>query len=81
MREGHPLARIDGSLPAGPSAVRDEDHVHLLDGSKTGPIMPAAMTRAEIAAAIDHFAAAARNAIDAGFDGVEIHAAGLVTAS
>ncbi|MGW0046454.1 alkene reductase [Nocardia cyriacigeorgica] len=48
---------------------------HLLDGTKSGPIMPAAMTRAEIASAVEHFATAAANAIEAGFDGVEIHAA------
>jgi N-ethylmaleimide reductase len=74
-RKGHPLARIDGSWPAGPSAVLDDDRVHLIDGGKADPITPAALDRAGIAAAVEHYAAAARNAMDAGFDGVEIHGA------
>ncbi|MFI6042977.1 alkene reductase [Nocardia sp. NPDC051321] len=74
-RKGHPLARIDGSWPAGPSAVLDEDRVHLIDGGKGEPITPAALDRAEIARAVEQHAAAAHNAIAAGFDGVEIHGA------
>ncbi|MFI5778289.1 alkene reductase [Nocardia sp. NPDC051570] len=74
-RKGHPLARIDGTLPAGPSAVSDADVLHLIDGGKAPSLMPRAMTRDEIAAAIERYAAAARNALTAGFDGVEIHAA------
>ncbi|MGY1894011.1 alkene reductase [Nocardia gipuzkoensis] len=74
-RKGHPLARIDGSWPAGPSAVVDEDRVHLIAGGKADPITPAALDHAGIAAAVRHYAAAARNAVAAGFAGVEIHAA------
>ncbi|WP_280272227.1 alkene reductase [Nocardia wallacei] len=74
-RKGHPLARIDGTLPAGPSAVSDGDVLHLIDGGKAESLVPRAMTRAEIATAVEHYAAAARNAVAAGFDGVEIHAA------
>ncbi|WP_338771462.1 alkene reductase [Nocardia vulneris] len=74
-RKGHPLARIDGSWPAGPSAVLDEDRVHLIAGGKADPITPAAYDHDGIAAAVAQHAHAARNAIDAGFDGVEIHGA------
>ncbi len=74
-RKGHPLARIDGTLPAGPSAVSDEDVLHLIDGGKARSLTPRAMTGVDIAAAVEHYAAAARNALAAGFDGVEIHAA------
>ncbi|WP_069165693.1 alkene reductase [Nocardia altamirensis] len=74
-RKGHPLGRIDGSMPAGPSAVIDEDWVHLTAGGKAEPIVPEVMDRAAIAAAIEHHASAAHNAIAAGFDGVEIHGA------
>lgn len=74
-RKGHPLARIDGSWPAGPSAVLDAGRVHLIAGGKADPITPAAYDRAGITAAIEQHAVAARNAIEAGFDGVEIHGA------
>ncbi|GAB2684469.1 alkene reductase [Nocardia thraciensis] len=74
-RKGHPLARIDGSVPAGPSAVSDGDVLHLIDGGKAESLTPREMTTAEIAEAVEHYAAAARLALDAGFDGVEIHAA------
>lgn len=74
-RLGHPQARIDGTVPAGPSAVRPEDPVHLYDGGKAPAPLPRSMTRAEIAAAVGHYADAARRAVAAGFDGVEIHGA------
>lgn len=74
-RKGHPRARIDGTLPAGPSAVPDGDVLHLLDGSKAPSPMPRAMTSAEIGEAIRQYAEAAANALAAGFDGVEIHGA------
>ncbi|TWS22232.1 alkene reductase [Tsukamurella sputi] len=74
-RKGHPAARIDGSVPAGPSAVPDGDVLHLLDGSKAAWPRPAAMSAADIAAAIDQYVASARRAVAAGFDGVELHGA------
>ncbi|ADG79064.1 NADH:flavin oxidoreductase/NADH oxidase OS=Tsukamurella paurometabola (strain ATCC 8368 / DSM/ CCUG 35730 / CIP 100753 / JCM 10117 / KCTC 9821 / NBRC 16120/ NCIMB 702349 / NCTC 13040) OX=521096 GN=Tpau_2459 PE=4 SV=1 [Tsukamurella paurometabola] len=74
-RKGHPAARLDGSVPAGPSAVPDGDVLHLLDGTKAAWPAPSAMSLAAIEAAIDHYAASARRAIDAGFDGVELHGA------
>ncbi|WP_405167486.1 alkene reductase [Nocardia sp. NBC_01499] len=74
-RKGHPLARVDGSWPAGPSAVLDDDHVHLINGGKGEPITPAELDRAGIDALVEQHAVAARNAIAAGFDGVEIHGA------
>ncbi|QLY28400.1 alkene reductase [Nocardia huaxiensis] len=74
-RKGHPGARIDGSIPAGPSAVIDAEHVHLYDDTKAAPIIPAVMSRTDIDAAVTHFADAARRAIAAGFDGVELHGA------
>ncbi|MEV5648115.1 alkene reductase [Nocardia sp. NPDC052254] len=74
-RLGHPLARIDGTVPAGPSAVPTGDTVHLLDGGKAPAPEPRAMTGAEIVQAVEYYADAAANALAAGFDGVEIHGA------
>ncbi|MGB8946218.1 MAG: alkene reductase [Streptomyces sp.] len=74
-RKGHPLARIDGDLPAGPSAVLVPGRVHVSGGGKADPVVPREMTRDEIHTAVRDHVTAARNAIAAGFDGVELHGA------
>lgn len=74
-RKGHPRARWDGSLPAGPSAVQDAEYVRTPQGRPIKPARPREMTVSDITAAVGHFAVAATNAVDAGFDGVEIHGA------
>ncbi|MGF3022094.1 NADH:flavin oxidoreductase [Methylobacterium aquaticum] len=59
----------------GPSAVRPKgEQMPFYRGSGAYPL-PEAMTTADIVAAVDGFAAAAALARDAGFDGIEIHAA------
>ncbi len=77
-RIGHPStteAAGHGPLtPVGPSAVQAGGQVF----TPTGPqqnVVPRALTEDEIASTIQDFATAARHAIDAGFDGVEIHGA------
>ncbi|MEU3020482.1 alkene reductase, partial [Nocardiopsis sp. NPDC007018] len=73
-RGGHPANRPDGGTPVAPSAVSRTDLVHTLDG-KVEPVAPRAMTVAEITATVAAYAEAARSALLAGFDGVEIHGA------
>jgi N-ethylmaleimide reductase len=74
-RKGHPGARVDGTRPAGPSSVRDEERVRLPSGEKVRPALPREMSLRDVHRAVDLFAAAARHAVDAGFDAVEIHGA------
>ncbi|WP_019204440.1 alkene reductase [Tsukamurella sp. 1534] len=74
-RKGHPRARIDGSVPAGPSAVPDGDVLHLIDGSKAAWPSPEAMSIERIEETVGQYAASARLAIAAGFDAVELHGA------
>ncbi|ASR36926.1 alkene reductase [Prauserella marina] len=73
-RKGHPRSRLTGDLPSGPSAVRAPGPVHVKDG-KADAIVPLAMTTADIRQTVLDHGAAARNAIEAGFDGVELHGA------
>lgn len=77
-RIGHPAtteAAGSGPLtPVGPSPVRAEGQVFTPSGPQDHPV-PRELTDAEITATIDDFAYAARNAIAAGFDGVEVHGA------
>ncbi|QHB99875.1 alkene reductase [Epidermidibacterium keratini] len=74
-RKGHPGARFDGSVPAGASAVADPEWVHLPEGGKAPSPVPSVLSQADIARIVTEHADAARNAIAAGFDGVELHGA------
>ncbi|MEE3101411.1 MAG: alkene reductase, partial [Pseudomonadota bacterium] len=73
-RQSHPELQPDGAAPVAPSAI-----------AATGPVrtpggvwefaMPRALTEDEIAATVADYGRAAARALDAGFDGVELHAA------
>ncbi|WP_407287074.1 alkene reductase [Streptomyces sp. BP-8] len=73
-RVGHPSLLSDGLEPVGPSAVAAQGQVFTHEGPKDF-VVPRELGEQEIAQTIADFAAAARNAIAAGFDGVEIHGA------
>ncbi|MDN3295087.1 alkene reductase [Streptomyces ficellus] len=76
-RIGHPdlIADQPGDLhPVGPSAVAAKGQVFTAEGPKEF-VTPRELSDAEVRATIADFAAAARNAVDAGFDGVELHGA------
>lgn len=73
-RIGHP-SLLPGDLhPVAPSPVKPAGQLYTADGLKDFET-PRELTEAEITQTIADFAAAARNAIAAGFDGVEIHGA------
>jgi N-ethylmaleimide reductase len=62
-----------GRLPLGPSAINPQEKSFTPKGFKD-TLTPMAYTTPEIKATVDEFRQAARNAREAGFDGVEIHA-------
>lgn len=65
---------LDGQLPVAPSAIRPAGHVSLVRPHKDY-VTPRALTLDEIPALIQDYRQAALNAKQAGFDGVELHAA------
>ncbi|AQZ62149.1 alkene reductase [[Actinomadura] parvosata subsp. kistnae] len=69
-RIGHP--ETSGLTPLAPSPVAFPDPIHTPAGSRPG-VVPRAMTVGEIRGTVADFAAAARRAVDAGFEGVEVH--------
>lgn len=73
-RISHPTLQPGGVLPVAPSAVRPAGQTYLA----TGPaafVTPRALATEEIAGIVDDYRQATRRAIEAGFDGVELHAA------
>ena len=62
----------NGELPWAPSAINPEEEVYTPDGQKK-TVTPKAMTVEEIQTTKEEFVQAAKNAMNAGFDGIEIH--------
>jgi N-ethylmaleimide reductase len=73
-RIGHPDNFAHPSTPVGPSAVRAAGQIFTAAGLQDF-VVPTPLTDGQIGETIADFAAAARNAIVAGFDGVEVHGA------
>jgi len=72
-RVSHPLF-LEGALPVAPSAIAPAGHVSLVR-PVTQYVVPRALGHAEIRGVVEQFRLGARNALAAGFDGVEIHGA------
>jgi N-ethylmaleimide reductase len=72
-RSSHPDFH-NGEPPLAPSAIKPEGKVLTYEGLKDKET-PKEMSLSEISSQIEDFVQAAKNAIEAGFDGVEIHGA------
>ena len=73
-RISHPSIQLDGALPVAPSAIRPEGDSYTMDGF-VPMVTPRALDTAELPGIVEQYRSAAQNALAAGFDGVEIHAA------
>jgi N-ethylmaleimide reductase len=79
-RVSHHALQPDGAAPVAPSAIQAQKVKAFIEtapgaGSLVEPSLPRALSTAEIRELVQLYAQAARNALAAGFDGVEIHAA------
>jgi len=73
-RISHPSLQPNGDLPVAPSAIKPEGNASTYEGYQPF-VTPRALETDEIPEIITQFKSASQNAMDAGFDGVEIHAA------
>lgn len=78
-RISHTTLQPDGLAPVAPSAIQAQAKTYLVDADGTGHFEPTSLPRAleadELPGIVADYRRAARVAIEAGFDGVEIHAA------
>jgi N-ethylmaleimide reductase len=76
-RVSHSSFQPAGALPVAPSAVPISANFSAMtaDGKQMPYETPRALETSEIAGIVDSFREGARNALEAGFDGVEIHGA------
>ena len=65
---------FDGALPVAPSPINPETEVYTPFGLKK-TVVPRELSSTEVRAVVQDFVRGARNAVEAGFDGVEIHGA------
>lgn len=73
-RISHPSLQPDGALPVAPSAIAPAGEASTYEGSKPF-VTPRALETEEIPHIVEQYRQAAKNAMEAGFDGVEIHGA------
>lgn len=78
-RISHPALQPDGMLPVAPSAIKPAGKAFIENDRGEGELVPFVTPRAlqieEMPYLVQQYARGARNARDAGFDGVEVHAA------
>lgn len=78
-RISHPSLQPDGMLPVAPSAIKPDGHAFIENEKGEGELAPFITPRAiqieEIPYLVRQYVHGAKNALSAGFDGVEIHAA------
>ncbi len=72
-RISHP-AYHNGELPVAPSAIKPAGELYTFEGMQEF-VTPRALKTDEIQTIVQEYVTAAKNAIEAGFDGVEIHGA------
>jgi N-ethylmaleimide reductase len=73
-RVSHPSLLPGGELPVAPSAIRPEGDAFTYQGPQPF-VTPRALEASELPGIVEDYRMAAQNALAAGFDGVEIHAA------
>ncbi|KPN21022.1 1,2-oxophytodienoate reductase [Xanthomonas sp. Mitacek01] len=78
-RISHTSLQPDGGAPVAPSAIRARSKTFIHDADGKGAFVdtsePRALALSELPGIVEDYRRAARAAIDAGFDGVEVHAA------
>lgn len=79
-RVSHTSLQPGGAQPVAPSAIPATNVKVFIEtgpgeGALVEPSMPRALSSAEVKELVQHYAQAARNAMEAGFDGIEIHCA------
>lgn len=78
-RISHPSLQPDGMIPVAPSAIRPAGEAFIENEKGEGALVPFATPRAlqteEMHYIVQQYVRGARNALEAGFDGVEVHAA------
>ena len=78
-RISHPSLQPDGMLPVAPSAIKPKGMAFIENESGEGELVPFVTPRAleseEIPYVVKQYVRGAKNALEAGLDGVEIHAA------
>src|SRR5262249_33524457 len=72
-RMSHVDLQEGGAAPVAPSALRAGELVFLESRTQAPPSMPRALQTDEIPKILEDYKHAARCALDAGFDGVEVH--------
>lgn len=73
-RVSHPSLQPGGALPVAPSAIRPDGDAFTADGLQPF-VTPRALETHEIPGIVEDYRQAAENAKEAGFDGIEVHAA------
>ncbi|HWW70571.1 MAG TPA: zinc-binding dehydrogenase [Duganella sp.] len=73
-RISHPSMLPQGALPVAPSAIKAAGQAYTMSGMADF-VTPRALETAEVAGVVAEYRLATRRALEAGFDGVELHAA------